>query len=262
MFMRSYALITGASKGIGRAMAIQLAGAGYNLLLVARSKTELKELAEHIINKHHVEALYLAIDLSEDKAAKAMADWCTNLDIQLSVLINNAGFGLWGNFDELGLPEQMSMLKLNINAVIEITHRLLPLLKKQQQAYVLNVSSTAAYQALPTLALYAASKAFILSFSRAIRYELKDTSVSVSVLSPGPTDTGFAHRAGMDALADLAEKFNMQPKDVARIGLKGMFAQKAEIIPGLLNKLSAYGAKHLFKAWIERISAGLYQHSK
>ncbi|EHQ28654.1 SDR family NAD(P)-dependent oxidoreductase [Mucilaginibacter paludis] len=260
--MGKYALITGASKGIGRAIAIQLAQAGYNLFLVARSETELQELANYVIAAHGVKAAYLVKDLSQDNAGVLVAEWVRRSDIQLSVLINNAGYGLWGNFAELSLDGQMNMLRLNLDATIEITYHLLPLLKKQPKAYVLNVSSTAAYQALPTLALYSASKAFILSFSRALRYELKDTTVSVSVLSPGPTDTGFAHRAGLDALADLAEKFNMRPQDVARIGLKGLFDGKAEIVPGFLNKLSAYAAKHLFKTWIERISAGLYRHSK
>lgn len=260
--MRKYALITGASKGIGRAIAIQLAQAGYNLFLVARSATELQELADHVIAAHGVKAAYLAQDLSQHNGGALVAEWVSKSDIQLSVLINNAGYGLWGNFSELSLDEQMNMLRLNLDATILITYHLLPLLRKQPKGYVLNVSSTAAYQALPTLALYSASKAFILSFSRALRYELKDTNVSVSVLSPGPTETGFAHRAGLDALADLAEKFNMHPQDVARIGLKGLFDGKAEIIPGFLNQLSAYAAKHLFKTWIERISAGLYRHSK
>jgi len=260
--METYALITGASKGIGRSIAIQLASAGYNLLLISRSEPDLKNLAELIKIEHKVSVLYLAIDLSEPVAAEQIAAWVMGLNIQLSVLINNAGYGLWGNFSELSIDEQMNMLRLNIDSLVTLTYRLLPFLKKQKQAYLLNVASTAAYQALPALAVYSASKAFILSFTRAIRYELKDTVVSVTVLSPGPTDTGFAHRAGLDALAELAEKFNMSPDDVARIGLKGMFDKKAEIIPGILNKLSAYAAKHLFKSLVERISAGLYKNKK
>jgi len=149
------------------------------------------------------------------------------------------------------------MLQLNINAVAELTYYLLPQLKKQP-SYILNVSSTAAYQAVPTLAAYAASKAFVLSFSRALRIELKDT-ISVSCLCPGPTDTGFAHRAGMDAIAELAEKFNMRPAEVAKIGVEGMFKRKPEIVPGFLNKVSAIGARHINKALIERIAAGLYK---
>jgi short-subunit dehydrogenase len=154
------------------------------------------------------------------------------------------------------------MLQLNINALVELTYLLLPILKQQPQSYILNVSSTAAYQAVPTLALYAASKAFVLSFSRALRYELRETTTSVSCLCPGPTDTGFAHRAGMDALAELADKFNMSPQEVAEAGIDGLFDKHAEIIPGLLNRLSAIGARHLNKSLIERITGRLYDKVK
>jgi len=258
--MNEYALITGASKGIGKSMALLLAGRGYNLLLIARSGTELDELSIYIQNKYQVKVSYLAIDLSGSNASAAVADWCKNQALQLSILINNAGFGLWGNFQDLPLADQLNMLQLNINAVVELSHLLLPALKQQKQAYILNIASTAAYQALPTLAVYAATKTFILSYSRALRFELKNSPVSVSCLCPGPTDTGFASRAGMDALTDLANKFNTPPEEVARIGLKGMFNKKAEIIPGFLNKLSAFGANYLPKSLIERISASLFKH--
>ncbi|HEY0175901.1 MAG TPA: SDR family oxidoreductase [Pedobacter sp.] len=256
--MNEYALITGASKGIGRSIAVLLARAGYQLMLVARSETDLEELSAFIQQNYQVKVYCLSADLSLSGAASEVAQWCNHISPDLSVLINNAGYGLWGDFNELDLAEQLNMLQLNINAVVELTHHLLPVLKQRKQAYILNVSSTAAYQALPTLTLYAASKSFILSYSRGLRYELKESSVSVSCLCPGPTATGFASRAGMDALADLAEKFNMSPDLVAQAGLKGMFKKKAEIIPGFLNRISAFGATHLPKGLIERISAGLY----
>lgn len=257
--MDNYALITGASKGIGKSIALLLAQKGYNLLLVARSATELQQLTASIQQEYKVKAQYLAMDLSVSSSAKAVADWSLGLAVPLSVLVNNAGYGLWGHFDQLALPDQMNMLNLNINAVVELTHYLLPSLKTQKQAYILNVASTAAYQAVPTLALYSASKAFILSYSRAIRVELKDTPVSVSCLCPGPTDTGFVQRAGMDAIAHIAEKFNMSPDKVAEIGLKGMFNKKAEIITGFLNNIMAFGSRHFSKALVEKVSAGLYK---
>jgi len=249
--MEEYAIVTGASKGIGKGLSKLLGQRGYKLILVARSEHDLKQLAEEISG----EALCYAIDLSEPGAAKKVAEFCKTLPVR--VLINNAGYGIWGKFEDNDLQQQLNMLLLNINAVIELTYYLLPQLKKQP-SYILNVASTAAYQAVPTLAVYAATKTFVLSFSRALRIELKDV-VSVSCLCPGPTDTGFAHRAGMDAIADLAEKFNMQPGEVAKIGLEGMFNKKAEIIPGFLNKLSAIGVRHLNKALIERIAASLYK---
>lgn len=257
--INEFALITGASKGIGKSMTLQLAKAGYHLLLIARSEDELQQLTKQIQDKYNNKVFYLQADLSEDTAPIRVAEWVQQHTDKLSILINNAGYGLWGDFEKLDLSAQMNMLALNINTVLGLTHQLLPVLKQQQQSYILNLSSTAAYQAVPTLALYAASKSFILSYSRALRYELKNTTVSVSCLCPGPTDTGFANRAGLDALADLAEKFNMSPETVANAGIKGMFNKKAEIIPGFLNKLSAFGAQHLNKSLIERITASLYK---
>ncbi|TFF38894.1 SDR family NAD(P)-dependent oxidoreductase [Mucilaginibacter psychrotolerans] len=257
--MNEYALITGAGRGIGKELALQLAERGYNLLLVARSKGDLDALAQTVATNYQVKALCLSADLSADGAALAVADWCKTLGVPVSILVNNAGYGLWGNFDELDLAAQMNMLKLNISALVELTYYTLPLLKKQSKAFVLNVSSVAAYQAVPSLALYSASKAFVLSFSRALRYEQKQGKVSVTCLCPGPTATGFAQRAGMDALQELAEKFNMSPAEVARVGLKAMFRKKAEIVPGFLNRVSAIAARHLNKSLVERITASLYK---
>lgn len=257
--MNTYALITGASKGIGRALVLQLAKKGYPVLLVARSRDELQALATEIITTYQVQARWLAIDLSDSDAPEKVIKWCTDNSYQVSVLINNAGYGLWGSFEKVDIDGQLNVISLNINTLVKLTHAFLPLLKQQSKAYILNVGSTAAYQAVPTLGVYSATKAFVLSFTRALRYELKGTTISVSCLSPGPTDTGFAHRAGLDAFADLAAKFNMQPEEVAATGLKGMFNKKAEIVPGLLNKISVIGARHLPKALIEKIGGDLYK---
>ncbi|WP_114940112.1 SDR family NAD(P)-dependent oxidoreductase [Mucilaginibacter endophyticus] len=258
--MDQYALITGAGKGIGRSMAILLAQKGYNLLLVSRSENDLTALSAQIKTDYKVKADFLAIDLSEIGAALRVFDWVKSLNVPVSILINNAGLGMWGNFNKLDVAAQTGMMQVNMNALTELSYYFIPVLKLQQQAFILNVSSTAAYQAVPTLAIYAATKAFVLSFSRALRYELKDTSIAVSCLCPGPTDTSFAHRAGMDALAELAAKFNMKADEVAAIGIKGMFNKKAEIVPGFLNKLSAAAATHSPKSLIERVTAGLYKH--
>jgi short-subunit dehydrogenase len=257
--MKDYALITGASKGIGRAMALLLAQKGYNLLLVARSANELENLTALVKSQYGVEADYYVADLSVNGTASQIADWVKTLSVPVTILINNAGLGIWGNFDELDIISQTSMMQVNMTALVELSHHLIPVLKSQTQAYILNVSSTAAYQAVPTLAVYAASKSFVLSFSRALRRELKSTTVSVSCLCPGPTDTGFAHSAGMDALAELAAKFNMTADEVARIGINSLLRKKAEIVPGFLNKLSSLAAKHSPKTLIEHITAGLYK---
>jgi short-subunit dehydrogenase len=258
--MDGYALITGAGKGIGREMALQLAQKGYNLLLVSRSGSDLQSLATQLIADYKIEVEYLSVDLSVNGAALTVLNWVNTIAVPVSILINNAGHGLWGDFEALPLDGQTNMMQVNMNALVELSHLFIPLLKQQKQANILNIASTAAYQAVPVLAVYSATKAFVLSFSRALRYELKDSLVAVSCLSPGPTDTGFAKRAGMEALAELAEKFNMQADDVARIGLKGMFNKKAEIVPGFLNRLSVFGVRHIPKSFSESIAANLYKH--
>ncbi|WP_230139906.1 MULTISPECIES: SDR family oxidoreductase [unclassified Pedobacter] len=254
-----YALITGASKGIGRSMAIALARRKINLLLIARSVNELISLQTEIKNQYNVEVDILSIDLSQAQAPKTVFDWITGRNYAINILINNAGYGLWGKFEELDLSAQLEMCQLNMITVTSLCHLLLPILSTEKKAYILNVCSTAAYQAVPTLAIYSATKAFVLSFTRALRFELKDGPVSVSCLSPGPVDTGFAHRAGLDAFNKMAEKFNMRPDEVAEIALKGMFAKKSEIIPGFTNIISVYANRILPKGFIEKMAAGIYK---
>ncbi|GAA4027529.1 SDR family oxidoreductase [Hymenobacter glaciei] len=255
-----YALVTGASRGIGRAIALQLAQRGYDLLLVARSEDQLTALAQEISTRYQHQAKVLATDLAAPDAAVAVAAWATAQTDQVAVLVNNAGYGLWGRFEQLSLAEQQNMLQLNMHLPVALTHALLPALRKVSKSYVLNVASTAAYQAVPSLTLYAASKAFLLSFSRGLRYELKGTGISVSCLSPGATTTSFADRAGMGAeLQATANKVSMTAEAVAEIAVAGLLADEAEIIPGVLNKVSAGLTSVVPKNLVEKIAAGIYE---
>jgi len=256
--MGSFALITGASKGIGRSIAFSLAKRNYNLLLAARSEQALKELKEEL-GKYNVCVEVLVIDLALPGAALKIKEWVEENSFEVSVLVNNAGYGLWGNFDELDLSKQMDMIQLNITTLLELSHYILPILKRQKRAYILNVSSTAAYQAVPTMALYSASKSFVLSFTRALRFELRHSPVSVTCICPGPVDTGFAERAGLDALSKMAQTFNMKPDDVAEIAVKGLLNGESEIIPGFTNFISAFATRLLPKAVIERAAAAIYK---
>jgi short-subunit dehydrogenase len=257
--MNNYALITGASKGLGLSIAHSLAKRRFDLILVARSADTLEAIQAEIFKEYMVDVQIFPTDLSLPGAASKVAEWCVARQFPVSVLVNNAGYGLWGEFETVNLENQINMLQLNINAVVELTHFILPLLKKQPQSYILNVSSTAAYQALPTFALYAASKAFILSFSRGLRYELRKLNIGVTCLSPGPIDTGFAERAGLSLLNDIADKFNMMPDHVAEIGVNAMLAKSSEVIPGITNKISAFAARLLPKSLLERIGASIYK---
>ena len=256
----AYALVTGASRGIGRALAVALAQRGYDLLLVARSEDQLRALAQEISEKHQHQSHLLALDLAASGAAETVAAWALAHTKELAVLVNNAGYGLWGRFEQLDLAAQQNMLQLNMLLPVALTHALLPALRQQPKAYILNVASTAAYQAVPSLTLYAASKAFLLSFSRGLRYELKDTPVSVTCLSPGATTTAFADRAGMGAeLQKTAAKVSMTPGAVARIAVQALLTGEAEIIPGLVNKVSVGLASVVPKKLTEKIAAGIYE---
>ena len=257
----NFALITGASKGIGKSLAFALAKRKTNLLLVARSGDLLEEISISIKKQYSVEVDFLSIDLSHQDSSKLIYQWCLDKGYSVNILINNAGYGLWGEFDKLGLTEQNNMMQLNMFALVNLTYEMLPLLKLNNQAYILNVSSTTAYQAIPTLSLYAASKAFVLLFSRGLKLELEKSNVKVSCICPGPTSTGFIERAGMGGgiMEERAEKFSMTSDKVAEIALTGMYAGNAEIIPGIANKVGAMFTFFAPKWLTEKITASLYK---
>src|ERR1700761_2803313 len=255
-----YALITGASKGIGKAIAEELAARKFNVLLVARSGEVLEQVAEGIKTRYGVQADWLAQDLSSPGAAQKVYDWCQGRQYAIRALVNNAGYGLSGPFEKYTLQEHLNMMQLNMSTLVGMTRLLLPELHQRPRSYILNVASSAAYQAVPNLTLYAATKAFVLAFSRGLHQELHKSTVSVTCVSPGATDTDFPNRAqlgekGMKA----AEKFNMTPEPVASLAVKGMLAGKAEVITGFINKLGAAMAWLLPKTIVERTAMKIYE---
>jgi uncharacterized protein len=257
--MINYALITGASGGIGYHFAHELARKKHNILLVARSEQKLKELSNQLVERYGVKCNYVAMDLSMPNAAQLLFGWCLTNKYDIDILINNAGYGIFGYFDKQDVMEVKNMMQLNMNAMMELCHIFLPGLKLKPRSYILNVSSTASYQAVPTLSVYAATKAFVVSFTRGLRYELKGSSVSVTCLSPGATSTNFVERARLDAIKERADKFSMSAQAVAKIGIEGMFASKAEIIPGFVNWISSQLTGFVPKSITEKIAAGLYK---
>ena len=256
----NYALITGASKGIGKHIAIELAKRKINVLLVARSANELQETTRQIKEEFGVQADFFVCDLSAEDAALKIFTWCKEKAYSIQILVNNAGYGYAGNFEKYTASAYAEMMQVNMNAVVNLCHAFLPLLRLQQQSYILNIASAAAYQATPGLAVYGASKAFILSFSRALHTEFLHTNVSVSCVCPGGTDTDFATRAqvGKKGLK-LAEKVNMTPQDVARISVNKMFRKRPEIITGNITKLGVFLARLLPKKWVEKSAAAIYE---
>lgn len=255
----SYALVTGSASGIGRAIAEELAGKGYDLLLLDMNKEGLEETASRLIEEYKRDIHILPIDLSAPGIGEKIRDWSRPFHDRLNVVINNAGYGLHGPFDKMSLEEQLNMIDTNVTAQLQIAYAFIPLLKQFKRSYLLNVASTTCYQPVPFLAVYAASKAFVLSFTRSLRYELRNTPLSVSCLSPGSTDTNFVHRARMEEhVRKAAKRYNMTPRSVAKTAVKGLFNGKAEIIPGFLNKLNAFMPKFFPKTMVERIAGNIY----
>ena len=255
----SVALITGASKGIGKAIAEELAKRKIDVLLVARSGDLLKQLAGSLSADYSVKTDYLVTDLTEPDAAEKIFKWCTEKKYPVNMLINNAGYGLSGGFENYSLQDHLDVMKVNMSVTVELCHLFLPSLKLQPQSYILNIASHAAFQAVPGLNVYSASKAFLRSFSRGLRYELRKTNVSVTVIYPGSTDTDFARRANVGPTAQKAAKrFNMAPGKVASIAINAMFARKSETTAGIINKIGKFFVWLLPKKLSEKTAATIY----
>ena len=256
----NYALITGASKGIGKAIAFELAKRKYNVLLIARSGELLQQVAEEIKQAYNVEAAFLSIDLSEPDADEKILSWCNANGYTINILVNNAGYGFAGPFEQYSKKENAGLIQVNLIALMQLCQACLPMLKAQPRSYILNIASSSAYQAVPMLNLYSASKVFVLHFSRSLSHELKGTNVSVTAVSPGPTDTDFPNRAQMnEKTKKTASKFNMTPEAVAKIAVKAMFAGRREVITGFINKLQAFLVWALPKGLVENIASGIYK---
>jgi short-subunit dehydrogenase len=255
-----YALITGASKGIGKNIAEGLAARGYDLLLVARSENGLSDLARQLEASHQIKVHTLAVDLSDLNSAKKVVDWVSSLSIRISILVNNAGFGLGGSLESAQPDDLHSLMQVNMLTPVALTRLFIGQLKQENPSYILNIASTAAYQSVPYLNVYAASKAFLLSFSRGLRHELRASSVSVTCICPGPTDTHFVDRAGLgEKPRKMASRFNMKPQDVAEQSIRAMFNKKAEVVPGVINKLNRFFAWLLPKSVLESSAGSIYE---
>jgi short-subunit dehydrogenase len=230
-------LITGASSGIGEEIAKLAAADKQDVVLVARSADKLEALAETLARAHGIRATALAEDLSDPAAIDVIADVLAARKIEIDALVNNAGFGVWGRFVETDIEQQRQMLQVNVVALTMLTRRLLPLMLGRGRGRVLNVASTAAFQAGPLMATYYASKAYVLLFSEALTEELAGTGVTVTCLCPGPTETGFSARAGNQRSRLFAFGVVMDAYSVARAGYEAMKAGQPLVITGLVNKL-------------------------
>lgn len=245
-------LITGASGGIGLDLAREFARHGYNLILAARNVDRLQEIAAELRDTG-VRVEVIARDLANAQAAAGLLREIRERGLVVNILVNNAGFGLHGKFAELAVAEQVGMIQLNVTTLVALTRLLLPGMLERKHGRILNVASTAAFQPGPFMAVYYASKSFVLSFSEALAEELRGSGVTVTALCPGPTRTGFGERSGMDKTALFQAAAVMDSAPVARAGFEGCVRGKRLVIPGMMNSLGALGTRLMPRALLTRV---------
>lgn len=251
--MRETALVTGASGGIGEDLARLIAAGGRNVVLVARSADKLQALATDLSSAHRIDATVLAVDLSEPDAADQVANALAARGITIDMLVNNAGFGTAGGFVREDADEQLRLLQVNIVALTMLTRLLLPGMNERGRGRVLNVASTAAFQPGPFMAIYFASKAYVLSFSEALSEETAGTGVMITCLCPGPTRTGFQDRAQIQKTRLFHLGSVMDSATVARAGYDGMLSGQRLVIPGMLNKIGVQSLRTTPRAIVLKI---------
>lgn len=247
-------LITGASGGIGEAFARKLAARGENLLLVARSEERLAALCEELKGAHGVDAQYVALDLTEKNAPARLYEESRRRGLEVELLVNNAGFGAVGEFAGLELENQLRMVELNVRSLVELTHRYLAPMRERRSGAIINVASTAAFQAVPFMATYAATKAFVLSFSEAVGEENRAKGIRVLALCPGTTATNFFDVAGT---APPPERITRSPEDVVETALRALERGKAHVVSGWGNFLLTGAGRLVPRSLVTRVAGAI-----
>lgn len=260
MNLKTYTLITGASGGIGYDLAKLAAADSKNLVLVARSADKLNELAETLRKSNKSEIISIDVDLSEEAGVNALISEITAKNLQIDGLINNAGFGDFGDFAKADLQKNLEMIRLNISALTQLTHFAMQGMLKAGKGRIMNVASTAAFMPGPGMSVYYASKAFVLSFSEALTRELKGTGVTVTTLCPGPTETNFALSAGLGKSLMHRILPAATSMSVAKAGYSAMKRGKTIEIPGLTNKLSAFTPRISPRSMVRNMIYGIHKN--
>jgi uncharacterized protein len=248
------AVVTGASGGIGYELARLLATDGYDLLLAARSGDRLNSIAADFQAKHHVQVTPVVVDLSQPHTATAIEKSLDRIGPTVDVLINNAGIGAFGRFHEQPLDRILDILQINIVALTELTRLLLPRMVAAGRGHVMNVASTAAFQPGPLMAVYYASKAYVLHLSEALVEELRESGISVTALCPGPTKTGFEESADMRDSKLFKSGRVMTAEQVAQVGYQGMWDRRPVVIPGFTNQFLAWATRLPPRPWLAKIA--------
>ena len=254
------ALITGASSGIGLHLAREFASHGHPVVLVAPVQSELDVIASELRDAHGVEAVPLAKDLENPSAPEEIAAELNRRGLNVGILVNNAGFGQLGPFKDAPLERDVAMIRVNIEAVIRLTKLFLPTLAQRRQGRILNVASIAGFEPGPNLAVYHATKAFVLSFSEALATELQDSGVTITTLCPGATDTDFFPKAGMLNTRAFQGMEPMPPQDVAKAGYEALIKGERLIVPGAANKALVFTRRLMPQAAQAKKNQQLYQN--
>jgi uncharacterized protein len=250
MTNEKYTLVTGGSMGIGKGMALECAARGHNLLLVALPGKELGTTALEIISKYGVEVYYLEIDLCGLDAPQKVLQWCTDNQYQVNFLINNAGIAGTSVFESSDPAYSDMRIMVNIRALVLLTRLFIPMLKMNKQSYVLNIGSLSAYFSIPYKAVYAASKAFVVQFSRAIKEELRHTGIHVSVVCPNGVQTNEGTFGRINAHGLMGRLTQISTTDLAKYSITRVYRKKTVIIPKTIN-LFLLGIQKLVPYWLE-----------
>lgn len=258
---KNYALITGASSGIGRDLTHCFAADGWSVILTARRETQLQHLAQEVSSKYGISAQVLAGDLSDPKTPEELFKSCESQCWEVGALVNNAGFGNYGTFHESDLQKELSLIQVNITALTHLCKLFIQPMISRQRGYILNVGSTAGFQPGPLMAVYYASKAYVVHFSEAIANELKDFGIHVSVLCPGPTQTEFVEQAGMEGSKLFKSMHVMDSSSVAQAGYDGLMTGKTVVIPGLMNKLTVQSNRISPRKWVTKVVRQIQERS-
>jgi hypothetical protein len=253
------ALITGASTGIGRELARAFARRDHDLILTARSEDRLAALAEELRAAHDREVAVLPVDLADPEGPEALLDRIAGDGHQVDVLVNNAGVARYGRFDRIPADDDLAQLRLNALAPTRLAKALLPGMVARGEGGLLNVASTAAFQPGPGMAVYYASKAYLLHLGEALAEELRGTGVTVTTLCPGPTETAFQERAEMEgSRLERSRALYMDAAAVAEQGVRAFQRGQRVYVPGTLNRLGTVPPRLLPRAWVTRIMSWLH----
>jgi uncharacterized protein len=245
-----YALVTGASGGLGSAFALQAARKGWNLVLVDLPDTGLREVGRRLERVYRVQAECFEMDIADARSRTRLRDWIEGSFIDLELLINNAGTGSQGSFESSPLARMAASIDVNVQATMQMTYLLLPVLRKRPRSVVLNVASLAAFYPMPVLAVYAATKSFILNFSLAVRAELAGTGVTVSALCPAGMMTSRETADAVRAQGLVGRITTWEPERVAAVALRQAMRGRAIIVPGLLNRIIRFAGEAVPRAFV------------